>query len=184
MTENRELSVQNQDVDASILSGTDMKQWEIVQRVLKQFSKDCTTTVAACKAAGVPHRTYYNAIANPVVQMLRLQQMQGTAAAAQHLIEKNWLHVLGNVAAIARSDDSREAVQAARLLRDVYADLEKGLGPERGRGVGQESDAAKAIRSFLGGKKVLLRQTVTTQEIEVEDDVSVGNYDVIDGDLG
>ena len=174
MAENRELVAVDQDVDAPLLSGKDLKDWEIVQRVLAQLSDKCTNTQAACKEAGVVRSTYYAALHNPIVQQLRLQAMVGTQAAAQKMIEKSWLPVIANMASIARDGDSREAVQAARFLRDVYDDIQRGLDSGAGKHLDGESAAAKAIRSFLGGKKVLLRQTTTTQEIEVEEDAPGG----------
>jgi hypothetical protein len=175
MTGTASLTTVDQE-EERILSPTDIKHWEVVQKVLSHLRKDeCTTTQQACKEAGVSRSTYYAALANPVVQQLRLQQMIGTAAAAQHLMEKTWLPVIAKIAALARSGDSRESVAAARFLRDVYIDIERGLGPGVEKQQGEESDAAKAIRSFLGGRKVLLRQTTTTQEVEVEEDISDGN---------
>lgn len=185
MTKNRDLIPTNQEEQARLLSPTDSKQWDVVQRVLAEFSKDCTTTVDACKAAGINRATYYNALANPVVQQLRLQQMMSTIAATQHLIERNWMPVVANMLSIASNDDSREAVQAARLVKDIYKDVQDGLGPGGHGGLGEETDAAKAIRQFLGGKKVKrLIQTTTVQEVEVVDDISDGNGgDVVEGEV-
>ena len=181
MTENSELIAVDQGEDVKLLSPTDSKHWELVQLVMAQFGPDCTTTIDALRKANVPVNTYYRAMRNPVVQQLRLQQMVGVSAATQHLIEKNWLGVLANMSRIARSGDSRESVQAARLLRDVYKDVREGISPVGGT-PGEESDAARAVRRFLSGKSIKrVRRTTVTEEVEVEDGLSGGNYEIIEG---
>lgn len=181
MDQNSQLAVQNQGESVRLLSPMDSKHWELVQLVNAQYGPDCTTTYAALEKAGVPPNTYYRAMRNPVVQQLRLEQMQGTLAASQHLIEKNWLGVLASMASIARKGDSRESVQAARFLRDVYKDIQQGIGPNTGD-PGAESDAARTLRRFLGGKEVKrLRRTTVTEEIEVQSSDSEANGPIIDG---
>jgi len=172
---------ENDGDEVRLITPMDSKHWELVQLVNAQFGPDCTTTQAALQKAGVASNTYYRAMRNPVVQQLRLEQMQGTLAASQYLIEKNWLGVLASMSSIARSGDSRESVQAARFLRDVYKDVQAGIGPLAGGGI-EETDAARAVRKFLGGKTVKkLRRTVITEEVEVDDSLSTGNYDIIEG---
>lgn len=181
MTKNSNLVPTNQEDVTRLLSGKDLKDWEIVERVLVRIRKDeCTTTLAACLEAKVARSVYYAALNNPIVQQMRLQQIHGVAAATQRMVEKNWLPILANMATIAQSGDSRESVQAARFVKDVYNDIEHGLDPTS-KGTGEVSDASKAIRSFLGGKRVKLTQTTVTQEIEVQDEVSDGKEDVIEG---
>lgn len=174
MQENSEMVALNTEDTTLLLSGKDLKDWEVVQKVLARLRKgQCTTTLDACKEAGVPRRSYYAALNNPVVQRMQLQQMMGVSAGTQHLIEKNWLPLVANMISIARGD-SREAVPAARFLKEVYDGIGKALNVDT-REQDAISDASRAIRSFLGGKRVKLTQVVTTQEIEVQDDVSAGN---------
>ena len=185
MAENDTSLAEHEGEEGMLLSPTDSKHWEVVQLVNAQFGPTCATTEAACKAAGVHTSLYYRAMKSPVVQQMRVQQILGVQAATQRLVERNWLKVLESMIRIAREGDSREAVQAARFLRDVYGDVKEGLEPGRG-GRGAESEAAKAIRSFLGGKPVKLRQTVTTQEIELQSgrssaEISDGN--IVEGEV-
>jgi hypothetical protein len=118
---------------------------------------------------------------NPIVQQLRLQQMMNVETAVQYVIERNWMPVIGSMIRIAKAGDSRESVQAARLIKDIYKDIQDSLAREGSRDAGVQSEAARTIRQFLGGKKVVLRQKEVVREIEVEDDViSDGNYEVVD----
>ena len=181
MSENSNLVPVDEGESVRLLSPTDSKHWELVQLVLAQYGPDCTTTQAALAKANVPPNTYYRAMRNPVVQQLRLEQMQGTLAASQHLIERNWMGVIANMSRIARHDDSREAVQAARFLRDVYNDIQADIGPHVGK-AGEESEAAAAVRRFLGGKAIKrLKRVTITEEVEVGDEFPGETYDIVEG---
>ena len=157
----------SQENDISVVGPQSLKYWELVQRVRKQFQLGATTTVAACEAAGVCRKTYYEAIRDPYVQGMVASQMDALAQASLEVIEQSWIPVLVNVVGVARDGSGRDAVQAAKFLKDVKDDLDAiARGDSRSS---QESDAAKALRSFLGGGKGKLKLKQITQEIELSE---------------
>jgi hypothetical protein len=156
----------NQETGVLPLSPQDVKQWELVQAVREQFRKRATTTSDACKAANVPRRSYYAVLRNPYVQGMMLEQMQALSQATLAILEQGWVQVLRNMMSLAQSADSKEAVQAARLLYEMKKDLEK---QSAGQGLPVVSAAAQAVKSFLGGKKLRLAETTVHREIAVDD---------------
>jgi hypothetical protein len=170
-----------------LITGTESKHWELVQAVNEQFRKGITTTVAACEAAGVGRRLYYQALQSPYVQQQRLMQIQSMNEASSTVLEKWWLRIMMNMAKLAASDDSKESVQAARFVREVMKDLEvqaqTSAQEERGA---VDSFMEQFITAPGSRKKYKARRKKgsITEEIEVEipggsTDISGGN-EIID----
>jgi hypothetical protein len=179
MTDSTEMMPIAQEGDVLPLSPTDIKHWELVQVVREQYHKRATTTRDACQAANVPVMTYYRALQSPYVQQMMVEQMHALSQATLAVLERGWFKVVSNMMNLAQSAQSKEAVQAARLMYEMKQDLEK---QGAGQGVVGESAAAQAVKSFLGGKKLKLTQTTVTREITVDnDDVSGGNT-IIEGE--
>lgn len=105
------------------ITGTESRHWELVQAVREMHRKGYDTQTA-CKKLGIARRTYYNALASRYVQEQRVQQIHAMQDASVAIIEQNWARILINMATIARSEGSKEAVQAARFVREVMKDLE------------------------------------------------------------
>lgn len=171
MNENTTLAPIPDEDEIALVSGTDIKYWQVVQLVAEQFRKGATNTVMACEQAGVARDLYYRALRSQYVQEQSLAQIKSMRSATHAVLERQWLGVVLNMAAIARGD-SREAVSAARFLRDVYKDIEQDLDVEE-RKVGNTGTTAQ-IQRFLAGKPLVFRKRETIQEVAVEGDVVEG----------
>lgn len=163
------------------VNAQDTKAWEVVQRVREQFGKDCNTTRAACQKAGVSHTLYYNALQSPYVQGMLASELAARKQVLHQVLDRTWAPMLMNMANIASRGDSKESVQAARLL----VELEKGLQEDSKllEGPGNKRHPARAL--LESAKKATLRRTTIVEEVEIEPDepVSDGNP-VIDMEPG
>jgi len=155
-----------------LLTPKDQRDWDRVLAVRAAFQEGATNIKAACEKANVSRQVFYDSIKNPLIQEAILSEMRGLDAIASEVLSTWWVRVLVNMSNIATSGDSKEAVQAARFLRDVKMDLER---DSQSSGVGGSSDARRIIDAVMGhqGKRLKLRQV--TQEIEVEDGEIVVN---------
>lgn len=176
---------QSTEKDTSItvltVSPTDVKHWETVQKVREQLGRDCATTRLACSRAGISHNLYYEALKNPYVQAQLAAELGARKQVLHQVLEKAWAPMLINMANVAASGDSKESVQAARLL----VELEKGLQEDSKllEGPGNKRHPARAL--LESAKKATLRRTTIVEEVEIGPDepVSDGNP-VIDMEPG
>lgn len=151
-----------------VINPGDMKAWERVQRVLEVLRLDGSVTLtAACKQVGIHRTTIWRDLQRPYVQQRLAEVQVGMDALTGHVLDKSWGLILMSMANLAASGDSKEAVQAARFIRDVKLDWEKRHAPD---GTQKTSEAGELIKSFLGGKRLKLSQTVVTREIETSND--------------
>lgn len=146
------------------ISPQDIKYWECVQRVREQFSRGCNTTRKACELAGVSHDFYYVALKSPYVQSQIALELDAIDKATHEIVRRSWVPIMINMARIAESQDSKEAVQAARLVREVQQDLKK-MAEELDRG--SATHPAKLLaQSYLKPRAV--RRTTVVEEVELE----------------
>lgn len=153
-----------------VINPGDMKAWERVQRVLEVLRLDGSVTLtltAACKQVGIHRTTIWRDLQRPYVQQRLAEVQAGMDALTGRVLDKSWGMIIMNMANLAASESSKEAVQAARFIRDVKLDWEKRHAPD---GTQKTSEAGELIKSFLGGKRLKLSQMVVTREIETSSD--------------
>jgi len=148
----------------------DNRAWERYQAVCRAWSGGARTTEEACEMANVPRSTYYEALKNPYVQQQRVQQIMGTMSLTQEIVENHWGSVISNMVRIARDDRTRDAVAAARFLKDVYDDVRQGI---EGDSAVKVATATTFLEKFAssGGKaryKASRHTRRGTEEIEIE----------------
>lgn len=150
-----------------LLTPKDQRDWDRVLMVREAFRAGNRTVTQACAHAGMTRQTFYASIANPLVQQMILAEMRGLDAIATEVLNSRWIEVIMNMAKVATSADSKEAVQAARFLRDVKRDIESDNAGSVSSGV---SEARRIIDAVMGkpGKRLKLKQV--TQTIEVDPD--------------
>jgi hypothetical protein len=155
------------------VSPSDIKMWESVQKVREQLGKDCATTRLACQRAGISHNLYYTALQNGYVQAQLAAELGARKQVLHQVLEKAWAPMLINMANVAASGDSKESVQAARLL----VELEKGLQEDSKllEGPGNKRHPARAL--LESAKKATIRRTTVVEEVEItpDDAISDGN---------
>jgi len=158
------------------VSPQDVKMWEIVQKVREQFGKDCATTRLACQRAGITHSLYYDALHSPYVQGMLAQELAARKQVLHQVLERAWAPMLINMSNLAASNDSKEAVQAARLL----VELEKGLQEDSKllEGPANKSHPARAL--LESARKATFRRTTVTEEVEIEPDDAISDGNVVD----
>lgn len=154
------------ELGVQVITPIDMKAWERVESVLGVLRMEGACTLQeACKEVGIHRSTLWRDLQRPYVQQRLAEVQAGMDALTGHVLDKSWGMILMNMANLAASEGSKEAVQAARFIRDVKLDWEKRHAPDS---EGKVSEAGELIKSFLGGKKLKLTQTVVTREIETD----------------
>lgn len=182
MAEKLDSTPGNPEAEIMLVSNTESKHWEIVQAV-RDLHRQGYDTQTACEKLGINRATYYRAMQSRFVQEQRLNEIQAMREASTTIIERNWTRILNNMAHIARDGDNKEAVQAARFVREVMKDLER----DADELAQDQKDSAMAhfaeqMKNAPGKKTFRAKRTRTrgnsqvTEEVEVEiPDVSAGN---------
>lgn len=177
MVTEKTLCVTDDDIPTiQAVAPQDLKMWEVVQRVRDEFARDCNTTRLACQRAGLSHKLYYAALQNPYVQGMLAQELGARKQVLHEVLQRAWAPMLINMSNLAASSDSKEAVQAARLL----VELEKGLQEdskllETG---GSKSHPARALLD--SARKATFRRTTVVEEVEIDPDTPVSDGNTID----
>lgn len=162
-----------------LVTNADSKAWEIFCAV-RDLHRQGLNTQDACKRLGIHRNTYYRALETKYVQEQRAQEIMALKEASAALIAQRWTGIMANMTNLARSGDSKEAVQAARFVRDVYKDLEKDA-EELAQAEQQSALAqfAERLKMAPGKKTVRARQSRRrggkTEEVEVEVEFPGGN---------
>lgn len=170
MNENVSPMLISTDDEVLLITEEDSRAWERYQAVNKAWEDGARSTKEACEMAGVPRATYYVALKNPYVQAQRVQQIMGTMSLTQTVIETHWGSVIKNMVSIARSDKSRDAVAAARFLKDVYDDVREVIEEESAiEAAGATTFLEKFASSSSRARYKAKRRTKAGEEtIEVE----------------
>lgn len=154
------------ELGIQVITPVDMKAWERVEAVLDVLRMEGACTLQdACAELGFHRSTLWRDLQRPYVQQRLAEVQAGMDALTGRVLDKSWGMIIMNMANLAASESSKEAVQAARFIRDVKLDWEK---RHSGSEEGKVSEAGELIKSFLGGKKLKLTQTVVTREIETD----------------
>jgi hypothetical protein len=158
---------EEQGTDVLPVSSQDLKYWACVQKVRDQFlEKGVNTTRKACKLAGVSHDFYYTSLKSPYVQSMMAQEIAALEQATHEIIQRSWVPAVINMARIAANQGSKEAVQAARFLRDVGIDIKQVVEQAQKGEVGAHP-AKLLTQSYLRPRK--LTRTTTVEEIELDE---------------
>lgn len=179
MSDKNEILPVEQGGDELLIRNADSRAWEIFTAV-RELHRQGYNTSDACQKLGIDRRTYYHALHRPFVQEQRVQEIMALKEASAALIAQRWTGIMANMTNLARNGDSKEAVQAARFVREVYKDLEKDA-EELVQAEQQSALAqfAERLKMAPGKKTVRARQSRRRgdkrEEIEVEVEFPGGN---------
>jgi hypothetical protein len=171
------------DIGSEIIpiSQANARHWEYVQKILEALTEPGTKTLtAACAKLGISRSTGWVAFQSPYVQQQLAAGWNSTKTAGIELISRNWLMMQARLVQIVLKGGEREAVQAARLLSEVYADALK----EETQKEGAKSEASLVLERWRNRKaqKVTATRTTVTESVEIADDPSVSaRNETVDG---